>query len=156
GPGAVADDLPGRAALALLHLQLAALACGLAAGALDAASRYVAEREQFGAPLTALPTVQRTVFDAHAALRGAQHQVDALAADEPLGPVAAAAALRSATEVAVDVATTGVQLHGGYGYLTDYPAERFLRDAVSLRAAAATTAVARGGARLLTATLLVV
>jgi alkylation response protein AidB-like acyl-CoA dehydrogenase len=157
GPGAVAEGVRGRCGLALLHLQVAALACGIAAGALDAATRYVGEREQFGAPLAALPTVQRAVFDAHTALQAAQHQVAGLAATRSAGadavdPVAAAAALRSATEMAVQVATAGVQLHGGYGYLTDYPAERFLRDAISLRAAAATSAVARGAAtRLLPA-----
>jgi alkylation response protein AidB-like acyl-CoA dehydrogenase len=140
----VADDLPGPAALALLHLGTAAVACGLAAAALDAAVEYVRGREQFGAPLVELPTIRRTVFDAHAAVLGVRREVADLAADPD--PAASAAALRSATEVAVQVATAGVQLHGGYGYLTDYPAERFLRDAVSLRAAAATSAVARRGA----------
>jgi alkylation response protein AidB-like acyl-CoA dehydrogenase len=153
GPGAIAEQLPGRAGLVLLQLQTAALACGLAGAALDVATQYVREREQFGAPLAELPTIRRTVFDARAAVLGVQHQVAGLAAvgtADLLDPVAVAAVLRSAAEVAVEVTTSGVQLHGGYGYLTDYPAERLLRDAVSLRAAAATTAVARrGAARLL-------
>jgi alkylation response protein AidB-like acyl-CoA dehydrogenase len=154
-PDEVADDVPAAAAVALLHLGTAAVACGLAAAALDAAVEYVRGREQFGAPLAELPTIRRTVFDAHAAVLGVRHEVTGLATDraDDLDPAAPAAALRSATEVAVQVATAGVQLHGGYGYLTDYPAERFLRDAVSLRAAAASGAVARRGAdRLLVAT----
>jgi alkylation response protein AidB-like acyl-CoA dehydrogenase len=155
-PDAVSDDLPTTAAVALLHLGTAAVACGLAAGALDAAVGYVRGREQFGAPLVELPTIRSTVFDAHAAVLGVQHQVadlaDVAAAGHATEPDAAAAAVRSATEVAVQVATAGVQLHGGYGYLTDYPAERFLRDAVSLRAAAATsTVVGRSADRLLLA-----
>lgn len=149
--GDVVDDLPGTAALALLHLGTAAVACGLAAAALDVAVEYLRGREQFGAPLVELPTIRRTAFDAHAAVLGVRREVTGLALDPD--PVACAAALRSATEVAVQVATAGVQLHGGYGYLADYPAERFLRDAVSLRAAAATGAVARRGAdRLLLGT----
>jgi alkylation response protein AidB-like acyl-CoA dehydrogenase len=143
-PDEVADNLPVPAARALLHVGTAAVACGLAAAALDAAAEYVRGREQFGAPLVELPTIRSTVFDAHTAVLGVRHEVARLASD--LDPVASAAALRSATEAAVQVATAGVQLHGGYGYLTDYPAERFLRDAVSLRAAASTGAVARRGA----------
>jgi alkylation response protein AidB-like acyl-CoA dehydrogenase len=66
----------------------------------------------------------------------AEALVHAVAArpDPPLAECARAA--RVATAAAVRVADDGVQLHGGYGYVDDYPAERLLRDAVSLRALA--------------------
>ena len=155
GSDTVAEEVDGATALALLHLGIAAVAAGVAGAALDQAMRYVREREQFNAPLVELPTIRDAIFDAHAAVHGVRLRVESLPRDggDRLEPASAAAAVRSATEVAVQVATRAVQLHGGYGYLTDYPAERYLRDAISLRAAAAITSVARRGAdRLLAVT----
>jgi alkylation response protein AidB-like acyl-CoA dehydrogenase len=61
-------------------------------------------------------------------------------------PWQAAAVLDAACESAIEACATAVQSHGGYGYLTEYPVERLLRDAVSLRAACNTTGIRRAGA----------
>jgi alkylation response protein AidB-like acyl-CoA dehydrogenase len=130
--GGAADPGAGRAVLDLLT---AAIACGVAAGAVDTAADYVAAREQFGAPLLALPTIAETVFHARAAVTAAFDRVLAVAAAP--SPEGAQAALRTAFAAAMPAAVAAVQLHGGYGYLREYPVERAMRDLVSLRAAAA-------------------
>jgi alkylation response protein AidB-like acyl-CoA dehydrogenase len=129
---AILTDVDGDAAAVRLRLGAAAVAAGLAGAAADAALGYAGDRIQFGGPLTALPTVRRTLLDQTASAITAVSGAVAAAPD----PVAAFAAARHACDVAVDVAASALQSHGGYGYLAEYGAERRLRDAVSLRAAA--------------------
>jgi alkylation response protein AidB-like acyl-CoA dehydrogenase len=115
-----------------LYACITAVAAGLAQAAATGARAYAAERVQFGAPLTALPTMREALFTQAAtavvAITGA------LAAPDSF--VATAALMDHALATAVDVAASALQAHGGYGYLVEYPAEGLLRDAVSLRAAA--------------------
>lgn len=131
GPG-----LPDSVAVAARRLQwLTGAAIGVAIGrrALDEAATYLRGREQFGTVLADLPALR-------AMLAGMQQQVDGAAAqllvaatdqqDLERAGLAAAAAVSAACAVAIDA----IQLHGGYGYITEYPVERLLRDAVSLRA----------------------
>jgi alkylation response protein AidB-like acyl-CoA dehydrogenase len=138
---AVRADLPADAVIqgpvvsrarTLLLVGAAAVAAGVAEAAAHAALTYSAERVQFGAPLTQLPTVQASLG---AQVDGARRLLrTALGAD--LGdPVAAAAALAPILEDALDVAAAALQSHGGYGYMAEYAAEGLLRDLVSLRAA---------------------
>jgi alkylation response protein AidB-like acyl-CoA dehydrogenase len=135
--------------LALLHLAVGAIACGIATGALDATTAYVGEREQFGAPLAALPTVARALFDVRSEVAAAMDRALAVAARPgPVDPVAAASVLRVALTAAIPAATTAIQLHGGYGYLREYSVERALRDLVSLRAAVALAPVLDAAAAL--------
>lgn len=138
---------PTGASRQFLHLGYAAVAGGLADAAACAAARYVAEREQFGRPLAALAVIQEAVGAAAANVRAVLHTVFGIArGEDPLGPRSApdcALASRDAVRGAVAVTTAAVQLHGGYGYLAEYQVEGMLRDAVSLRAAAA--ALARPG-----------
>ncbi|MGW5381321.1 acyl-CoA dehydrogenase family protein [Nocardia sp. NPDC003963] len=138
-------DLAGvdtAAARRRLRLGAAAVAAGIAGAAADAAAEYAAGREQFGAALTALPTVRQALLDQ--AARAAVGTAAAFGAEDE---VAVLAALREACAGAIDAAASALQAHGGYGYLTEYGAERRLRDAISLRAATdpggAATAVAR-------------
>jgi alkylation response protein AidB-like acyl-CoA dehydrogenase len=128
------------AARARLQLGAAAVAAGIAGAAVDGAVEYAASRQQFGDSLTALPTVRKSLFMQAAQTSAVLASV--FAADRTQ-PVAVAAALETACDTAIDVAAMALQCHGGYGYLTDYPAERYLRDAVSLRAA--TNAPGMGG-----------
>ncbi|MDI6520324.1 acyl-CoA dehydrogenase family protein [Streptomyces coelicoflavus] len=122
-----------------VRLGSAAVAAGIAAGAVAEAAAYAAGRHQFGAALTALPTVRASLFEQSARAAAALSAVlDADGRDR----FAAAAALTGACDVAVDVAAASLQIHGGYGYLKEYPAERHLRDAVSLRAAVDAAGVA--------------
>ncbi|MEV4734755.1 acyl-CoA dehydrogenase [Saccharopolyspora sp. NPDC049426] len=134
-------DVP--AALVRLRLGAAAVAAGIADAAAEAAFNYSATRKQFGNVLTALPTVRESLLSSSGAaaslLRQVQHSASAT-------PWQAAAVLDAACESAIDAAAGAVQSHGGYGYLTEYPVERLLRDAVSLRAACDSTSVRRSGA----------
>lgn len=126
-----------------LRLGAAAVAAGIADAAAEAALDYSATRKQFGAALTALPTVRESLFSSSAAAATLLRQVHQNANATPWQ---AAAMLDAACESAIDAAARAVQSHGGYGYLTEYPVERLLRDAVSLRAACDTAAVRRAGA----------
>lgn len=123
----------------------AAVAAGIAGAAADAAAAYAADRRQFGGPLTALATVRQSLLG-QATRTAAALAVAVAAADDD---VQAFAAAREACDAAVDVAAAALQSHGGYGYLTEYPAERYLRDAVSLRAAADIQGAAVTAARTL-------
>ncbi|GAA1003576.1 acyl-CoA dehydrogenase [Acrocarpospora pleiomorpha] len=132
-------------ARARLHRGAALVAAGIASAAVDAATAYAAERHQFGDALTALPTVRQSLLE-----QAAGASVALTAALDPLtDPIRALAAAREACDGAVEVAAAALQSHGGYGYLTEYPAERLLRDAVSLRAAVDLHGAAVRAARLL-------
>jgi alkylation response protein AidB-like acyl-CoA dehydrogenase len=115
-----------------LRFGTAAVAAGIAGAAADAAASYATDRRQFGGPLTALATVRQSLLG-QATRTAAALALAVAAADDDVQALAAA---REACDAAVDVAAAALQSHGGYGYLTEYPAERYLRDAVSLRAAA--------------------
>jgi alkylation response protein AidB-like acyl-CoA dehydrogenase len=124
--------LPGNtpAVLAQLLAGVAAVATGIAGSAVDAAVAYAAQRHQFGGPIDALPVVRaslneqtlRTAALARAVLGGAP---------DLRGSIAIA---RQGCEIALEVTDAALQIYGGYGYLREYPAQRSLRDAVSLRA----------------------
>ncbi|SNR56005.1 acyl-CoA dehydrogenase family protein [Actinomadura mexicana] len=129
---ALAFGVDTDAARVRLRLGAAAVATGIADAAAEAALAYGGQRVQFGAPLTALPTVRDTLFSASLAVTTAWRQV-LRPRDCPVWQ--AAAVLDSACEQAIDACAAAVQSHGGYGYLTEYRVERMLRDALSLRAA---------------------
>ncbi|WP_020500586.1 acyl-CoA dehydrogenase family protein [Sciscionella marina] len=134
-----------RAARTRLRLGAAAVATGIAGAATAAAADYAAQRHQFGAALTAIPTVRLSLLD-QAARATVPLAAAFAAADDPVQTLTIA---RQACDDAVEAAAAALQSHGGYGYLTEYGAERRLRDAVSLRAAADTEGAARTAARTL-------
>lgn len=117
-----------------LRTGVAAVAAGIAGAAADSAADYARARHQFGATLTAIPIVRRSL--AEQAGRTAMLLAGVFAAART--PERSAALACAACDDAIEVAAAAVQSHGGYGYLAEYPAERRLRDAVSLRAAADT------------------
>jgi hypothetical protein len=131
-----------------LRLGAAAVAAGIAAAASSAAVTYAAGRVQFGGPLTDLPTVREALFEssgsAAIALRAALSPSD-------ITPWQAATILDAACAAAIDAATIAVQTHGGDGYLTEYRAERLLRDSISMRAACDCTTTRHLGAAELVA-----
>ncbi len=115
------------------RLVVGAQAVGIAQGAIDAASTYVAERRQFGKPVGAFQGVQFMLADMMTETSAARQLVYVAAAkadrgDDDLTLYSSMAKLK-AGDVAMRVAVDAVQLHGGYGYTTDYPVERYLRDA---------------------------
>ncbi|HSJ46742.1 MAG TPA: acyl-CoA dehydrogenase family protein [Euzebyales bacterium] len=115
------------------RLVVGAQAVGIAQGAIDAATAYVAERRQFGRPVGAFQGVQFIVADMVTETSAARQLVYSAAAkadrgDDDLTLYSSMAKLK-AGDVAMRVTTDAVQLHGGYGYTKDYPVERFMRDA---------------------------
>ncbi|OGR28976.1 MAG: acyl-CoA dehydrogenase [Desulfuromonadales bacterium GWD2_61_12] len=114
------------------RIGIAAQALGIAQGAFAAALTYAREREQFGRPIATFEAIQFKFADMALQIEAARLLVYQAAwradAGLPYGQESAMAKL-FASETAVRVANEAVQIHGGYGYLRDYPVERMLRDA---------------------------
>lgn len=112
---------------------VAAQAVGCAQGALDFALLYCTKREQFGAPISSHQMVQQILSDAAMQIEAARQLVHTAArhidAGSPKGTKFAAMAKCFATDVAMKVTTDCVQLLGGYGFMRDYPVEKYMRDA---------------------------
>ncbi len=114
------------------RIGIAAQALGIAEGALDEAIKYMKERKQFGRPIAAFQGLQWMVAEMSTKIEAARFLVYKAAWLKqnklPYGVDAARAKLFAA-EVAMEVTTKAVQIHGGYGYTKDYPVERMMRDA---------------------------
>ena len=119
------------------RIGIAAQALGLAEGALETTINYVKERKQFGKAIGAFQNTQFQLADMATKVKAAQYLVYAAAmkkAEYQKNPkvsysVEAAMAKLYAAEVAMEVTTKAVQLHGGYGYIREYDVERMMRDA---------------------------
>ena len=114
------------------RLGIAAQAIGIARAALEASARYVAERKQFGRNIGEFQAIQFKLADMATRITAARTLVHAAAAAKERGEKVTrfcSMAKLSATETAMWVTTQAVQIHGGYGYVTDYPVERHMRDA---------------------------
>jgi butyryl-CoA dehydrogenase len=112
---------------------VAAQAVGLAQGALDFALLYATKRIQFGAPIASQQMVQAMLADAGAKVEAARALVHTAArafdaGEENISKLSAMAKV-FATDVAMQVTTDAVQIFGGYGFMRDYPVEKFMRDA---------------------------
>lgn len=119
------------------RIGIAAQALGLAEGALETTIEYVKERKQFGRSIAQFQNTQFQLADMatkveaakllvyKAAMTKAQYQID----HKTSYSVEAAMAKLCAAEVAMEVTTKCVQLHGGYGYIKEYDVERMMRDA---------------------------
>jgi len=113
------------------RIGIAALAVGLAQGAYEAARHYAFERKQFGQPIGAFQSIRAKLVDAWTRLEGARLLTYRAAAMKDEGrrtTLEAAMAKLHSSETAVRVAEDGVQIHGGYGFVKDYPAEKYFRD----------------------------
>ena len=114
------------------RLNIGACSLGTAQVALDTAKTYMQERKQFGKPLAAFQALQFKLADMATELEAARlllYQAAAkVTAKEPDATMYAAMAKRFATDVGFKVVDEALQIHGGYGYLKDYPLERHLRD----------------------------
>jgi alkylation response protein AidB-like acyl-CoA dehydrogenase len=114
------------------RISIGALAVGLAQAALDASIPYAQTREQFGRPIGTFQGVAFMVADMATEIEAARSLVwkSAWLKDRgrDYGLVAAEAKL-FASEVSSRATNAAIQIHGGYGYTTDYPVERYLRDA---------------------------
>ncbi len=114
------------------RINIGACSLGGAQRCLDEAVRYTKERQQFGRPIAEFQNTQFTLADMATELEAARALLYLAAAkvtdDAPDKTRFAAMAKRLATDTGSAVADRALQLHGGYGYLMDYPIERFWRD----------------------------
>ena len=146
----VGDEGEGfRVALASLdsgRLGMAACAIGVAQAALDAALAFTSDREQFGKPVNQNQGLQfmladmatqieagRALYRHAARLRDSGHDYS----------IAAAQAKLFCSDAAMRVTTDAVQLHGGYGYIKEYPVERYMREAKGLQIVEGTNQIQR-------------
>ena len=132
------------------RLNISATSCGLASRILDESRRYARERKQFGKPIGEFQLIQAMLADSQAELlagwalvRDTAQRFDGKPAhlSDPDISMRVSYTKLFATEMVGRVADRGVQIHGGAGYINEYPVERFYRDARLLRLYEGTTQV---------------
>ncbi|MFI7272565.1 acyl-CoA dehydrogenase family protein [Streptomyces sp. NPDC049879] len=128
------------------RIAISALATGLAQGCVDESVRYAGEREAFGRPIGDNQAIQFKLADmetrAHTARVAWRDAASRLLAGEPFKKAAAIAKLHS-SDVAVVNAREATQIHGGYGFMNEYPVARMWRDAKILEIGEGTSEVQR-------------
>jgi alkylation response protein AidB-like acyl-CoA dehydrogenase len=128
------------------RIGIAALAIGLAQGAFEASIRYAKERRQFGKPLAAHQAIQWKLADMATGISAARllnrHAAELRIKGEPV-TLAASQAKLFASEMACRVAEEAVQIHGGYGFIKEFPVEKFYRDVKLLTIGEGTSEVQR-------------
>jgi hypothetical protein len=123
------------AALSILtggRIGIAAQSVGLAQSAFDRAREYATEREQFDGPIADIQTIRHKIADMYAGIQGARAlTLDAARADDRNDDSALRASVAKyvASETAMDVTNEAIQIHGGYGYVSEFDVERLYRDA---------------------------
>jgi short/branched chain acyl-CoA dehydrogenase len=134
------------AALAVGRITVATLGISLTAAVLELALAYAKQRQQFGRPLSKFQAIQFKLADMAAELEAVQllvyHAARLRDAGRPFDREAAMAKLL-ASELAVRSASEAVQIHGGYGYMYDYPVSRFYCDAKVLEIGEGTSEIQR-------------
>ncbi len=114
------------------RISIAALSLGIAKGAFNAALAYSKEREQFGKPISAFQQIAFKLAEMATDTEAAElltHKAAFLKNEGREMTKHSAMAKMFASEVCVKVANEAVQIHGGYGYIKDFPVEKFYRDA---------------------------
>lgn len=114
------------------RIGIAAQACGIAEGALDAAKKYAKVRKAFGTEIANLQAIQFKLADMAVKVEAAKLLTLEAAALKDAGKKyvkEAAMAKLYSSKIAVECALEAIQIHGGYGYVREYLVERFLRDA---------------------------
>ena len=109
-----------------------AMAVGIARGALEEALKYAKGRTQFGKPIAELEAIQWMLADMATEIEAARLLVHRAARLKDTGRSfvkAASQAKLYAAETAMRATARAIQIHGGYGYIKDYPVERYFRDA---------------------------
>jgi len=113
------------------RISIAALSLGIAYGAYDAALQYSKERHQFNKPISAFQAISFKLADMATEIDAAElltYRAAALKNDGNNVTLESAMAKYYASEVCVRVANEAVQIFGGYGYIKDFPVEKFYRD----------------------------
>src|SRR5580765_8121353 len=128
------------------RIGIAALSVGLAQGAYEAALRYAKERRQFGQPIAAFQAIQWKLADNATRIEAARLLTYRAAYLKDRGVRTtreSSMAKLFASEIAVKAADDCVQIHGGYGFVKDYPAEKFFRDVKLLTIGEGTSEIQR-------------
>ena len=128
------------------RIGIAALSVGLAQGAYEAARGYAIERRQFGQPIAAFQAIKWKLADAATKIEAARLLTYRAAYLKELGTRTtreSSTAKLYASEMAVRVAEDCVQIHGGYGFVKDYPAEKYFRDVKLLTIGEGTSEIQR-------------
>ncbi|MFP5396974.1 MAG: acyl-CoA dehydrogenase family protein [Gammaproteobacteria bacterium] len=132
------------------RLNISAVACGIAQRVIDESARYARERKQFGKTLGEFQLIQAMLADSQAELLAGWALVQDVAqrfdrkpahVSDPDVSMRVSCAKLFCTEMAGRVADRGVQVHGGSGYINEYPVERFYRDVRLLRLYEGTTQI---------------
>ncbi len=122
------------------------LSVGLAQGAYEAALRYAKERRQFGQPIAAFQAIQWKLADNAVRIEAARLLTYRAAFLKDLGVRTtreSSMAKLYSSEIAVKAADDCVQIHGGYGFVKDYPAEKYFRDVKLLTIGEGTSEIQR-------------
>tara|TARA_Y100000813_G_scaffold72267_1_gene51211 strand:+ start:1738 stop:2892 length:1155 start_codon:yes stop_codon:yes gene_type:complete len=113
------------------RISIAALSLGIANGAYKAALKYSQERVQFGKPISSFQAISFKLAEMATEIQASEllteKACDAIMNSEPVTKLSAMCKLHS-SEICVKVANDSVQIFGGYGYIKDFPVEKFLRD----------------------------
>ncbi|HET9264745.1 MAG TPA: acyl-CoA dehydrogenase [Vicinamibacterales bacterium] len=128
------------------RIGIAALAVGLAQGAHEAARDYAKERRQFGQPIAGFQAIQWKLADNATRIEAARlltYRAASLRDQGSRMTREASMAKLFASETAVKAADDGVQIHGGYGFVKDYPAEKYFRDVKLLTIGEGTSEIQR-------------
>ena len=127
---------------------IGAQAVGIAQGALDHALRYAKERVQFGKPVSSFQGIQFMLADMGTKIEAARALVYYAAGliDSGAKDISKLSAMSKlyASDVAMEVTTDAVQIFGGYGYMRDYPVEKYMRDAKITQIYEGTNQIQRG------------
>jgi alkylation response protein AidB-like acyl-CoA dehydrogenase len=113
------------------RIGIAALSCGLAQGAFDASLKYVKQRRQFGKKLSEFQAIQWKLAEMATDIEAARlliHKAALLKMQGKNYTLAASQAKLFASEMATHIANEAVQIHGGYGFIKEFPVEKFYRD----------------------------
>ncbi len=113
------------------RISIAALSVGIAQGAFDAALKYSKQRKQFGRPISEFQAIQHKLADMATSIEAARLLTYRAGTRKDQGERVtreSAMAKLFASEIAVEVCNEAVQIHGGYGFIKDYPVEKFYRD----------------------------
>ena len=114
------------------RISIAALSLGIAKGAFEASVKYAKEREQFGKPISKFQGISFKLADMGTKIQAAElltREAGTLKDNGEKVTKVASMAKYFASETAVEVANEAVQIHGGYGFIKDFPVEKYYRDA---------------------------
>ncbi len=128
------------------RIGIAANSCGLARAAFESAARYARERRQFGKPIAEFQAIQWKLADMATQIEAATLLTLRAAHRKEAGrPYTQEASMAKvyATEMVQRVCREAIQIHGGYGYVREYPVERYLRDAMAVTLYEGTSEVQR-------------